>query len=549
MKKNTKILVSITIALVVTLSLFVPIYLVLRPKDQLMTHEAIIIWSDEDFRNFAFPGDGSLSNPYLIQNYNITTNNRYSIFIRKTYKYFIIQNCFLNAQDYSIYIDDVADGSAIIRNNICEGSEIGIYITNSDNITVTDNTCKNNLGPTGCGIIITDSAFCDITSNYCTRYEFYGIRIENTPSCYLFNNTCIDNAGITLGVGIYLFQSDNNRLVNNTCKMNKWNGIQIDVSSHIELINNTCIENERLGIYLKSCPYNSIVNNTCLRNRDLSELHSHGIRLLNSPFNNLTGNIIGSNIGNGIYLEYSSDCLIYNNYIYNHSGYSDITIFGHAIYCYESSDIQVYNNEGFNNYGSCWIENSNRMNISSNLWVLSENYTIEVFDSINCSFQYNILNLNKNGIHVTDSSSNLFSYNLIQNCEFYGMSIYGSSTNNVIHHNSFIENNLGGSSQGYDESVGNLWYDNISKEGNFWSNYLGTGNYSIDGPANSEDLYCLTENPLDVLLSLDVNSYGFLSKVTEFLAKSAIYTRHCNLMLVYVLMIILISYQNRRRLL
>ncbi|MCG3222133.1 MAG: right-handed parallel beta-helix repeat-containing protein, partial [Candidatus Heimdallarchaeota archaeon] len=467
MKINRKTLLGILLGVVIVLSTFVTLYVVLRPKDRLIEHEPIIIWGDEDFSLFDFPGDGSIENPYLIQNYNITTNGKYSIFIRNTQKHFVIRNCYLNAEDYSIYLENIADGSAIITNNICADSENGIFISNSDFIIIANNTCTNNVGPIGSGIVISDSSYCNITDNFCTAYKYYGIWLEETSFCYLFNNTCTDNLGLQ-GAGINVFHSDNSRLVNNTCSSNERYGIKISVSSYSLLVNNTCVENDRIGILLISSPYSTITNNICLRNKNWFKQESHGINLRYSPYCNLSRNTIGTNIGNGIFLEGSSDCIITANLIYNHTGYSDrlyskySTTLGHAVYCYLSSNTTILFNQGFNNYGSCWVESSQNIIISSNLWTQSKNYTIEVYDGSNCSILYNSLDANKEGIHLTDTVSTKVTYNLIQTTELYGLSIFGTSSDNLIHHNSFIDNNNGGTSQAYDEGISNLWFDNVS---------------------------------------------------------------------------------------
>ena len=553
MKKNTKKLLGIFIGVVIVLSTFVTLYVVLRPKNQLIEHDPIIIWNDDDFLSFDFQGDGSKDNPYLIQNYNITTDSKYSIYIKNTYKHFVIQNCFLKAEEYGIYLENIADGTAIIINNVCADNENGIFIFNSDNITISNNTCINNLGPTGSGISITDSDYCDITNNYCTRYEFYGIKLENAHFCYLLNNTCDDNIGITLGVGIFLFQSDNNNLVNNICRLNKRHGIEIRVSSYSELINNTCIENENTGIYLSSSPYSTITNNTCLRNKELFERFSHGINLYNSPYCNLTGNSIGSNVGNGIFLESSSSCIVTNNFIYNHTGYEDYiystysTILGHAIYCYQSSNLTIQHNFGSYNYGSCWIEDSQNIEIASNIWLLSTNFTVEIYDGSSCTLQNNIMDVSNESIHLTDSTSNLVASNEIVNSEFYGLSIYGISSENIIHHNSFINNNLEGTSQGYDEGMGNYWFDNITKEGNFWSDWSGIGNYSIDGPANSEDPYCLNENPLELLLSFQFDYVDHLRKSHDYLFVQHLHKEHFYVMLLLLILVPIISLKRRKK--
>ena len=81
------------------------------------------------------------------------------------------------------------------------------------------------------------------------------------------------------------------------------------------------------------------------------------------------------------------------------------------------------------------------------------------------------------------------------------MVFVGSSSWNVAHHNTFINNSkvnqytIDGertgtiTSQGYDEGNYNTWYDEEGEYGNIWSDYTGGSSYSIDGRANAEDIY------------------------------------------------------------
>lgn len=50
-------------------------------------------------------------------------------------------------------------------------------------------------------------------------------------------------------------------------------------------------------------------------------------------------------------------------------------------------------------------------------------------------------------------------------------------------------------SQAFDNRTNSLWYDVSTNEGNYWDDYIGTGNYSIDG-GKFFDLYTLTETPI-----------------------------------------------------
>lgn len=54
-------------------------------------------------------------------------------------------------------------------------------------------------------------------------------------------------------------------------------------------------------------------------------------------------------------------------------------------------------------------------------------------------------------------------------------------------------------SQGFDASTGgnNSWYSHELKDGNYWSNWNGTGGYPIESWANNEDKYPLIE-PIEI---------------------------------------------------
>lgn len=112
-----------------------------------------------------------------------------------------------------------------------------------------------------------------------------------------------------------------------------------------------------------------------------------------------------------------------------------------------------------------------------------------------------IVDNNYQGINIRYSSSNVISYNYIENNREHGVAIVGSGRDNVIHHNTFINNtksetyNIDGTqkeaplSQGYDEGYNNIWYDEEEQYGNYWSDYSGIGEYPLDGPRGSTDKY------------------------------------------------------------
>lgn len=105
------------------------------------------------------------------------------------------------------------------------------------------------------------------------------------------------------------------------------------------------------------------------------------------------------------------------------------------------------------------------------------------------------------GINIRYSNSNTIIDNIIIDSSQHGLAFVGTSSHNLIHHNQFayngkeamykIDGELRGelTSQGFDEGSNNTWYDAVKEEGNWWSDYSGSGPYAIDGPANNNDLY------------------------------------------------------------
>ena len=131
---------------------------------------------------------------------------------------------------------------------------------------------------------------------------------------------------------------------------------------------------------------------------------------------------------------------------------------------------------------------------------------------------------NYQGINIRNSNYNEITYNQINNAEQHGVAMVGSASQNVIHHNYFVNNSkvetylIDGersgtiNSQGYDEGYSNTWYDATSEYGNHWSDYDGSGSYSIDGPSASVDIYPLyltypNESPIsNIIIILAITS-------------------------------------------
>ncbi len=293
----------------------------------LTPHDSITIKSDIDF--YLFPGDGSVENPYLIENYNITTSDSNGIYISSTSAYFIIRNCYIKSEVNGIYIYNVFEGTTWITNNTCNSNRIGI--------------------------LLEYSPFSKIYNNYC-KYNSVGIKITYSDNCLIYSNNCFNNTW-----GIYISNSLDSMISLNTCSNNSKKGIYIYYSSNLNLTSNICSKNKA------------------------------GIEVINSNFLKISGNFCNLNDQNGILL-YVTD------------------------YCNISYNILKYNTE----YG----------------------VNLDYFSDF---------------------------------CE--------------IHHNAFVGYCPIDSSLANDDGNNNTWYDEITNEGNYWSDWSGFGDYYIDGFAKAVDIY------------------------------------------------------------
>ncbi len=173
--------------------------------------------------------------------------------------------------------------------------------------------------------------------------------------------------------------------------------------------------------------------------------------------------------------------------------YVDAGVYGIYIrYVADGTATVIKNICSNNGYDGIYLYSSGSSTIANNTCGNS-NCGIYLYSSGSSTIANNTCHHNKYGITIYSSDFCFVTYNLLQENDIYGIYLVYGSDNNLFHHNTFVDNNLGGTSQAYDDSTNNTWYDSFINEGNFWSDWSGIGSYSIDGFASSEDLYPLDE--------------------------------------------------------
>lgn len=175
----------------------------------------IDIDSDKNLTDYGFPGEGTLENPYRIENYRIDTSQYQAISICNTTKYIVVQNCSINAERIGLYLADVKPGTVRVHNNSFIGNILGLILASCSDIKVLNNTFEQNLE----SIHIGSTVRIDISHNIFRNNE-YGIRShysgENNVFTNIINNYFYENyEGIECAGDLNDFNIHNNSFLNN----------------------------------------------------------------------------------------------------------------------------------------------------------------------------------------------------------------------------------------------------------------------------------------------------------------------------------------------
>ncbi len=209
-------------------------------------HDFINISHDGAFE--VFPGTGTEGDPYIIEGYEIIpTSSVYGIVVTGTTKYFVIRNCYIDAEFSGIKIDGIAAGTATIINNTIYDSGLGINLLYAFSSTIYNNNCTDN----SYGIVFEHSPGSTATNNTCNDNS-YGIKIISSSS-----STVVDNSYSSNRRGIWLVTSDGSTITNNNCSNNDWEGIYLEDTDDCVITYNLLQENGNYGVHLLPDTYDS----------------------------------------------------------------------------------------------------------------------------------------------------------------------------------------------------------------------------------------------------------------------------------------------------
>ena len=253
------------------------------PKDQILGSSSQVVLSNELMRSlmptlpieilhnndfYGFPGNGSETNPYIIEDKLIKSDSEHLIEIEDTTAYFIIRNCILDGGVSSragIMLENVTHGT-ILNNTITDIPDDGIDIRNCSYNIIHRNTIFNckQIGIHLSGYTITTSGVSE-----------YQVSIRNNITDNVIYN-CI--GGMTLSSTAYNIVENNTIFDGSTVDSNRFNGITLlgrkdlykkEFLSGNHLIQDNLISDFEIGIHIQEAINNSILNNTIHKNENV----------------------------------------------------------------------------------------------------------------------------------------------------------------------------------------------------------------------------------------------------------------------------------------
>jgi parallel beta-helix repeat protein len=214
-------------------------------------------------------------------------------------------------------------------------------------------------------------------------------------------NVTIRNVGIKrFYYGVWLYNAQCNRIVDNILSMNTGRAIWLGCSNNNTIATNKLIENKGRGLMLENSSNNVIENNSIIENGCDPIILSH------SNGNWINKNLIAKNNGRGIWLGHSNNNVLVENNI-TENCYSGIQLyhsnsnifFGNTIYKNNIYGIQLLNSSQNHIYNNNFINNTLPVQVdaSINSW---DNGLLDggnYWSHINADDSYSGLMQNENG--------------------------------------------------------------------------------------------------------------------------------------------------------
>ena len=511
------------------------------------------IGSNANLAAWSSGGTGTETDPYILEDYRflpgyLAGQHIYCLRIIGTTAHFVIRDCLADGVSWDSYeaiqLWGVHNGR--IENTIIREGKHGIYLRDSSNIVIYDNDIFNHRQ----SAIRVFQSSVNITGNTISAFTYNGIWLEKCNNATVHKNviSCNDGNGVfadgrsstgypvvgnsryhdisynnisgtenaimlygqaywtdyitvshnriidntASGISLYGGFADHNTIAHNIVENNTGSyGIYLGTGvDYCDVFDNTLRKNTGYGIYVNDqCHWNEFYDNT-IDNSSMDGFILDSTCANNDVFHNL----IMDNMGNGIVITDPS----YNNTIENNTVADNGGLFGWGILV----ESDAYDNKIIRNVVSGSFYGIGLKTTSNNTVCYNNIYSSQIAlylghsaynNSIYCNdlFDFNYTEPNFVGIEIEEMAyENNIENNTIGGCPSYGIQSDSTTCNNTIRYNNFVENMLGGTSQGHDNGSNN------NHVNNFWNEWTTPDiepdgivdlPYSLDGIIGNDD--------------------------------------------------------------
>ena len=223
------------------------------------THPSILISSNSQFTtsNGVTQGTGTVSDPYVIQGWNISAPSSNAITVVNTTVSFIIRNVQVNSAIRGIFLLNVVRGT--VQSAIVSRNQYGVLLDHSSQIKVSD----NNISRDQDGVFLDYSTRVTVSGNNISQATGWGIITEYSTNSVISGNRVSSSAN-----DISIAYSSNETVSGNTLTNPSpypYGRITLDHADHITVSKNTVSGGTLPGLSFLTSSYAGVSGNNFSR--------------------------------------------------------------------------------------------------------------------------------------------------------------------------------------------------------------------------------------------------------------------------------------------
>ena len=466
------------------------------PLPALVSHVPISINGNAQISSYASSGTGTSSDPYIIQDLNVTHSGGSLIKIYNTNMFITIKNNFFDAENIvnSIAFDLTNNTNIVLDNNLISNCNYGINSLNGSKITIENNIFQISF-PSPFGIVGTLNNTI-ITGNSFSLNSGVSIELEEGNKDSVTNNQITND-----DIAIFMPGGDSNTISGNDITNTTTYSIELKLTTNTLVKDNTVLSSGIYGIVLAYSDNNLVLSNSV----DGTQYLIYDLTSINNEIN---GNILKNAQLDGILIEgYGNNTNIINNSVFN-SNFG--IVLSYTVYVNLQNNI--ISNSQFEPKG-LYVFSSN-FDSFRNFTISNSTIDCDVeFSYWNNLTSFNLLGSGTNGTLIFHSSYNTISQSIFSNGFDFGLSLINGTSNRVIsnkfedanyyavfladeigaavQNNQFLGQGHFSGTQAFDSGIDTLFLNN------YWNGFKGPDANNdgiidnpviIDGPAHSKDL-------------------------------------------------------------